>query len=43
MKTELVNNTANEAIYQLQNNENSYLAHKEIIEKLFRLFLELNI
>ena len=31
MKTELVNNIANEAIYQLQYYKNLYLAHKKII------------
>ena len=29
MKTEIVNNIANEAIYQLQYYENLYLAHKK--------------
>ena len=30
MKTELVNNIANEAIYQLQYYKNLYLTHKKI-------------
>ena len=32
MKTELVDNKANEAIYQLQNNKNIYLTHKKFIK-----------
>ena len=37
MKTELVNNIANEAIYQLQYYKKLYLAHKKI-NKIILLF-----
>ena len=38
MRTELVNNIANEAIYQLQYYKNLYFTHKEIIKILLILF-----
>ena len=38
MKTELVNNIANEAIYQLKYSKNLYLAHKKIIKIFLILF-----
>ena len=38
MKTELVNNIANEAIYQLQYYKIIYLAHKKI-NKILLIFL----
>ena len=38
MKTELVNNIANEAIYQLRYYKNLYLAHKKINKILLILF-----
>ena len=37
MKTELVNNIANEANYQLQYYKDLYLAHKKILKKLLRV------
>ena len=37
MKTELVNNTTNEALYQLQYYKNLYLAHKKINKNLLIL------
>ena len=39
MKTELVNNIANEGIYQLQYYKKLYLAHKRIDKKLLILFI----
>ena len=41
MKTELVNIIANEAIYQLQYYNNSYLTHKKINEKFLIIFTTL--
>ena len=38
MKTELVNNIANEAIYQLKYYKNLYLAHKKINKIFLILF-----
>ena len=38
METELVNNIANEAIYQLQYYKKLYLTHKKIIKILLILF-----
>ena len=38
MKTELANNTANEAIHQLQFYKNLYLTHKKINKTLLILF-----
>ena len=38
MKTELVNNIANEAIYQLQYYKKLYLAHKKITKILLLSF-----
>ena len=43
MKTELVNNIANEAIYQLQYYINLYLAHKKVIKLFLMLFSTINI
>ena len=39
MKTKLVNNIANEAIYQLQYYKKLYLAHKKINKILLILFI----
>ena len=39
MKTEIVNNIANEAIYQLQDYKNLYLPHKEINKIFLILFI----
>ena len=39
MKTELVNNIANEAIYQLKYYKNLYLAHKKINKILLIIFI----
>ena len=39
MRKELVNNIANEAIYQLQNYKNLYLAHKKINKIFLILFI----
>ena len=39
MKTEIVNNLADEAIYQLQYYKNLYLTHKKINKILLILFL----
>ena len=39
MKTELVNNIANEAIYQIQYFKNLYLAHKKFNKILLILFI----
>ena len=39
MKTELVNNIANEAIYQLQYYKNLYLTYKKINKILLILFI----
>ena len=39
MKTEVVNNIANEAIYQLQYYKNLYLAHKKINKVFLILFM----
>ena len=38
MKTEIINNTANEAIYQLKYYKILYLAHKKINKILFIIF-----
>ena len=38
MKTELVDNIANEAIYQLQYYKNLNLAHKKFFNILFKIF-----
>ena len=38
MKTEVVNNIANVAIYQLQNYKNLHLAHKKINKILLIVF-----
>ena len=38
MKTELVNNIANEAIYQLQYYKKLYLTHKKV-KKILLIFL----
>ena len=43
MKTELINNIANEGIYQLEYYENLYLAHKKINKICLILFSILNI
>ena len=43
MKTELVNSIASEAIYQLQNYKNLYLAHKKVIKIFLMLFSTINI
>ena len=43
MKTKLVNNIANEAIYQLQYYKNLYLTHKKINEILLIVFSTINI
>ena len=40
MKTELVNNIANEGIYQLEYYKNLYLAHKKVNKKLL-LFISI--
>ena len=40
MKTEIVNNIANEAIYQLQYYKNLYLVHKKI-NKLLLLIISI--
>ena len=42
MRTEIVNYIANEAIYQLQYYENSYLTHKKI-NKIFLIFFSTKI
>ena len=42
MKTELVNNIANEAIYQLQYYKNLYIAHKKI-DKILLIFFSTTI
>ena len=39
MKTEIVNNIANEAIYQLQHYKNLYLTHKKISKIFLILFI----
>ena len=39
MRTEIVNNIANEAIYQLQYYKNLYLAHKKINKIFLILFI----
>ena len=39
MKTEIVNNMANEAIYQLQYYKNLYLTHKKINKIFLILFI----
>ena len=39
MKTELVNNMANEGLYQLQYYKNLYLTHKKINKKILILFM----
>ena len=39
MKTEMVNNLANEAIYQLQYYKNLYLTHKKINKILLILLI----
>ena len=41
MKTELVNNIANEAIYQLQYYKNLYLTHKKINKIFLIVFITL--
>ena len=38
MRTEVVNNLANEAVYQLQNYKNLYLTHKKI-NKIFLILI----
>ena len=38
MKTEIVNNLANKAIYQLKYYKNLYLVHKKV-NKIFLIFL----
>ena len=43
MRTEVVNNIANEAIYQLQYYKNLYLTHKKINKILLILFITLTI
>ena len=39
MRTEVVNNLANEAIYQLQYYKNLYLTHKKINKTLLIIFI----
>ena len=41
MRTEVVNNLANEAIYQLEYYKNLYLAHKKV-NKIFLILLITN-
>ena len=43
MRTEVVNNLADEAIYQLQYYKNLYLTHKKINKILLIIFITINI
>ena len=43
MKTENINNIANEAIYQLKYYKNLYLAHKKFNKILLLIFSTINI